>query len=109
MRVPTFTDVRVVGMRFRERDGVPAIAIVGSFVPPLFLTLQREPENRFDPHAIKVLFNNQHIGYIEATKAAFIAPYMDEHEPLFCRVDSLLAVKSNLHPVVTIGPDDEAS
>lgn len=101
---PTFTEILVVGMHFRERDGVPAKSIVQNFIPPVELQLEREPENPFDSYAIKVLFEGQHIGYIEADSAAFIAPYMDEGTEFRCVVDNLIERKRNLHPQVTISP-----
>lgn len=106
-----FNDVAVVGMFHRERDGVPAKAIVSNFVPPLTLDLEREPLNQYDSYAIKVLYQGQHIGYIEAISACYIAPHMDEGKPFTCRVVRLETRKNNLHPICTIEedqPDDAA-
>lgn len=104
MKPPVFTDVFVVGMHFRERDGVPAKAIVGNFVPPVELELEREPDNQFDSFAVKVLYQSDHIGYIEASSACFLAPWMDEGHKYRCVVDSLVERKNNLHPVVRLEP-----
>lgn len=100
--MPTFENVAVVGMHFRERDGIPAKEIVSNFVPPLELTLEREPMNPYDHYAIKVLYQDQHIGYIEATSACFIAPYLDEGETMTCTVTSLEPRGRNLHPITEI-------
>lgn len=105
-----FSEVVVVGMHYREREGVPAKSIVANLVPPVALTLEREPENQHDEYAIKVLYGNQHIGYIEASAACYIAPWLDDGEPYRATVDTLLERKNNLHPVLTvvIGDDEPA-
>lgn len=104
MKPPVFTDVFVVGMHFRERAGVPAKSIVANFVPPVELTLEREPTNQFDSFAVKVLYAGQHIGYIEASSACFLAPWMDQGHAYKCVVDQLTERKQNLHPVVRLEP-----
>jgi HIRAN domain len=104
MNSPTFPEVLVVGMHFRETEEYSAKAIVGSFLPPVELDLEREPMNPYDGYAIKVLYQNQHIGYIERKQAMFIAPWIDQGKEYGCRVDELRAVKKNLHPVVTVYP-----
>jgi hypothetical protein len=91
-------------MHFRERDGVPAKAIVANFVPPLQLELVREPENQYDTFAVKVLYQDQHIGYIEASTACFLAPWMDEGNTYTCTVEQLQERGRNLHPIVRIEP-----
>lgn len=106
MKAPPFLDVLVVGMHFRERDGVPAKSIVANFVPPVNLDLEREPENQFDSFAIKVMYQGQHIGYIEASSACFISPWMDEGTAYHCQVTDLMERKNNLHPVVKLTPID---
>lgn len=102
-----FIDVKVVGMHFRERDGVPAKQIVANMVPPLTLDLEREPENPYDANAIKVICNEKHIGYIEAGQAMWIAPRLDRGDQLVCRVERLETVGRNLHPICHIGPADD--
>lgn len=97
-----FPNVAVVGMFFREKEGVPAKTLVENMVPPLSLTLIREPENPFDNFAIKVIYQGQHIGYIESSQAMWIAPHMDEGAEATCTVDRLEERKNNLHPICTI-------
>lgn len=105
MKKPSF-EANVVGMHFREREGVPAKAIVANFVPPVELTLEREPDNAFDAFAVKVLHNGQHIGYIEAGVAAFLAPHLDDNVSYTCTVQDLVESKNNLYPQVSIVPVD---
>jgi hypothetical protein len=92
-------------MHFRERDGIPAKAIVGNMVPPVELELEREPENPFDIYAIKVLYEGQHIGYLEKDVAAFLAPELDEGATFTCTVIDLVSERNNLYPVCQILPE----
>ena len=100
----------VVGMHFREREGVPAKAIVGNMLPGTQLRLEREPDNKFDVNAIKVFSTGNagehHIGYIEASVACFVAYDMDDSEDVVCTVDSFEQKRNNLHPIVTIVIDE---
>lgn len=101
MNTPEF-EALVVGMHFRERDGIPAKSIVANFIPPVELQLEREPENAFDQFAVKVLYEGQHIGYIEAGVAGFLAPHMDEGQAFTCTVTELVEKGRNLHPQVEL-------
>lgn len=103
MKAPEF-ESRVVGMHFRERDGIPAKAIVANFVPPVRLTLEREPDNQFDAYAVKVFYENQHIGYIESSTACFLSPWLDEGHEYTCTVTDLIEQKNNLYPAVSLEP-----
>lgn len=96
---PHFPDVAVVGMHFR---GDEAKALVASFVPPLELQLEREPSNQYDANAVKVLYHDTHIGYIERGQAAFIAAYMDDGWVPTCTVTRLEQRRNNLHPICDI-------
>jgi len=104
MKPPVFPNVAVVGMHFRERDGVPAKAIVSNFLPPVDLEIEREPENPFDSFAIKVLYDGQHIGYIEASQAMYISPWIDQGIDYICVCTDLEPRRQNLHPIVTLTP-----
>lgn len=104
MSLPDFQDVAVVGMHFRELEGVPAKALVGNMIPPVKLTFQREPDNAHDEYAIKVFFQGQHIGYVEGKAACFIAPYLDEGADYTCTVQRLETRRNNLHPICSFDP-----
>lgn len=99
-----FTDVAVVGMHFREAEGVPAKQIVANMLEGTNLRLLREPDNLHDEYAIKVLYDNQHIGYIEAKSACFISPLWDEAPDLTptCEVLEFQVRGKNLHPICRI-------
>ena len=102
MTAPTFPNVLVVGMHFR---GSHAVAAVSSFLPPVELQLEREPQNPYDEFAIKVFYDGEHIGYVERGQAAFISPQIDEGQKYRCTVDDLVQKGKNLHPSCTIEPD----
>lgn len=103
MRHPDFNDVAVVGMHFRGAD---VKALVANFIPPMTLTLVREPDNQYDAFAVKVLHNGIHIGYIEATAACFLAPHMDDGCEYTCTVVDMQARKNNLHPICNLTPKE---
>lgn len=97
-----YNDVAVVGMHFR---GPEVKAHVANYVPPLTLTLEREPENQFDQYAIKVLDGDTHIGYIESSNggaAPYIASEMDAGATFTCTVERMEERRRNLHPICTI-------
>jgi len=104
MQAPTFNDVLVVGMHFREAEGVPAKSIVQNMIPPLVIDLEREPENQFDSFALKAVYKGQHIGYIEAKVACFVSPWIDSGEEYTCVVNQLVEQRRNLHPLCTLMP-----
>ncbi len=100
--MPTYPNVKVVGMHFR---GAHAKEIASALLPGNTLTLEREPENAYDINAIKVIHpgTEQHIGYIEAGQAAWIATELDDttKQPI-CTVTGLETSNKNTYPVVTI-------
>lgn len=100
MRAPSFPNVLVVGMHFRPNGK----AIVESLIPPVFFDLELEPENQYDMLAIKVLYEGEHIGYIERGQAMFIAPWMDQGVKYSCMAEEFVQKKNNLHPVVNLTP-----
>ena len=98
---PTFPNVLVVGMHFRPNGK----AIVESLIAPVELQLEREPENPYDGFAIKVLYEGEHIGYVERKQAMFISPWLDQGVAYRCTATDFQQIKNNLHPVVTIAPE----
>jgi hypothetical protein len=88
-------------MHFR---GAEVKSMVGNFVPPLNLTLKREPDNAYDANAIQVFYGDVHIGYVEGPSAAFIAPKMDSGAQYTCTVEFMEPRRNNLHPICTIAP-----
>lgn len=97
--MPTFPNVRVVGMHFRGGGAKDVAAAMSEATP---ITLEREPDNQFDAYAIKVLIENFHIGYIERGQAAWISPLMDDGDEAAATFTHHEEVKNNLHPILTI-------
>jgi len=50
------------------------------------LILEREPDNKWDKNAIKVLFKQQMLGYIEKEIAKDLAKTMDEGAKVTCKI-----------------------
>jgi len=66
-------ETRVVGVSFDNRQSVVALLSEGERV-----SLIREPDNPFDPNAIKVIrWDRQQIGYLDRELAKILAPRMD--------------------------------
>ena len=81
-----FIKTRVVGVSFNNRQG-----IVSNLQPGEKVLLVREPENQFDPHAVKVTRQDgQQFGYLDRYLAARISPQLDHYgKPIKAIVASL--------------------
>jgi len=97
--MPLFPSVAVVGMHYRGGGAkdVAAALNIGNTV-----RLEREPENSHDAYAIKVLVEDMHIGYVERSQAAWIAPYMDDGLEPTALVIGHDQRGNNLHPLLDI-------
>jgi hypothetical protein len=71
------TDLKVVGVTFPNADGSSRREIITSMVGDERIDLVREPNNQYDPNAIKILANDKQIGYIGRDYASIMAPLMD--------------------------------
>lgn len=69
---------KVVGVTKNNDNGQPIQAILSSLSEDSDFLLVREPNNTYDPNAIKVIADYQHIGYIKAELAQQLAPIMDK-------------------------------
>jgi len=106
---PVFNDVMVVGMHFR---GQHAKDYAAALLPGDELLLEREPENQFDPNAIKCMAPGEepwHMGYVEAQSAIWIANWLDEGNEYRAIVDRLEPKKNNMHPILTISLVESAT
>jgi hypothetical protein len=70
-------DLKVVGVTFSNEDGSSRKAIILEMKGNEVIDLVREPENKYDANAIKVLADNRQIGYIGKEYATIMAPIMD--------------------------------
>lgn len=94
-----FESVQVVGMHFRP-EGKATVAMMEEGHE---VTLQREPENQYDENAIKVFFEDTHIGYVNREDAIWVAPVLDdEPESIQCVVVKFVEENRNRYPFIDI-------
>lgn len=86
-------------MHFRGED---VKSLVSNFVPPLELILVPEPENQYDSMAIKVFYNETHIGYIGRPDNGFVFLHLEDERPYSCVVTHMEPRGNNLHPICTV-------
>ena len=76
----TNVDLKVVGVTFKNDDGssrADKIIEMSQHMDTVVIQLEREPQNRFDPNAIKVIADGKQIGYIGKDFASILAPMID--------------------------------
>lgn len=72
--------------------GVEHYAERGALIPEETVVLVREPDNRHDPNAVKVMRvhgdtgRQEHVGYIQAEKAAEVSNLLLAGEAVRCQV-----------------------
>lgn len=98
--MPTFPNVRCVGMHFRGPAAVEAAAALTPHQSQLML--EREPDNAYDAYAIKVMLEDIHLGYIERGQAAWISPLLDDGAEATVEVTGHAHEKNNIYPILTI-------
>lgn len=75
--------IDVVGLGFRMKRDAREVLAASLKSKPLKVTLEREPTNKYDPNAIKVIaaageVDGIHLGYVRATTAEVLAPRIDD-------------------------------
>lgn len=96
--MPTF-QVACVGMHFRGPD---AKQMAMSLTADSALRIEREPENQYDEYALRVMFHDLHIGYVERQQAAWISPLIDEGGVASVRFLKQEERGRNFHPILEI-------
>lgn len=79
----------IVGESQNAADGTPRQHILARVDPADAVTLQRQPENPYDPNAVAVLWQGKDIGFLLREDAATIAPALDEDRPYTAQVHEL--------------------
>ena len=100
-------DLKVVGVTFTNEDtGEKRADIIREMMEKnpqdIKVQLVREPENKFDTNAIKVLADDKQIGYIGKEYATIIAPLMDEYEEFDVKVKGVGEYKNRPYCEITI-------
>ena len=49
------------------------------YLIPVEVVLRREPQNQYDPNAMRAEVRGQHVGYLRRQIAAVVAPALDDH------------------------------
>jgi len=82
---------KIAGVSHRNRNRTSRQAIIKRCRVGEELLLVREPDNAFDPNAIKVLrTNGEQLGYVPASSAASgLARQLDRAEAIRCRISDL--------------------
>lgn len=73
-------DLKVVGVTFKNDDGSSRedkIIEISQHKDTVIIQLEREPQNKYDPNAIKVLADGKQIGYIGKDYSSILTPMMD--------------------------------
>lgn len=83
--VPRKIEMVIVGLQHRLTPSTRNMLERRVSEAPVEVAIEREPDNSFDEHAIKVIisdtpYKNLHIGYIPRGSAALLAPLMDTDE-----------------------------
>lgn len=70
-------ELKVVGVTFKNDDGSSRKDLIFNMCDQSPIMLEREPNNKYDPNAIKVITDGGQIGYIGKDYSAILAEYMD--------------------------------
>lgn len=101
-------DLKVVGVTFTNEDtGEKRGEIIRELAAEkkpedIKIELVREPENKYDMNAVKVLADGRQIGYIGKEYASILAPLMDEYEEFDVKVKGIGEFKNRPYCEVTI-------
>ena len=100
-------DLKVVGVTFKNEDtGEKRSDIIRELMnknqEEISIELVREPENRYDMNAVKVLADSRQIGYIGKEYASIIAPMLDEYEEFDIKVKGIGEYKNRPYCEITI-------
>ena len=87
----------VAGVSFRDDYPSNIWKISGAMIDdkPLRATLVREPDNPNDCHAIKVVVDNDHVGYIPAIIAGHLSEEIDNGTNWVAVVDRIVVSPEN--------------
>lgn len=88
---------KVVGVTKQNEDGKNIQDILKDLYDGCDLTLKRDPKNPYDPNAIKVYADGEHIGYINRDLARDLAKSMDSGRTVEASIDEITGGKDGLY------------
>ena len=112
-------DLKVVGVTFKNEDtGRSRSEIIRELISKygdgkgvvgtneISIELIREPDNKYDTNAIKVLADGEQIGYLGKEYAAIMAPMMDDCEEFMATIKEIGEYKNRPYCEITINQLD---
>lgn len=74
----TGIEFKVVGVTFDNDNGINRQVILATMKDTDPVQLVREPSNKFDHNAVKVMSGDMHMGYVGKQYVTILAPMMDQ-------------------------------
>ncbi len=88
---------KVAGVTHKNEDGENIQSILKTLNDSCNLILERDPKNPYDPNAIKVYADGEHIGYINRDLARDLAKSMDSGRTVEASIDEITGGKDGLY------------
>lgn len=94
--------LKVVGVTFNNPDGTSRQEILSKLNTNSLVMLEREPDNKFDKNAVKVVTMFGQVGYIGKDYASILAEMMDAGHSFMATVADVDIYKGNYYMQVRI-------
>ena len=94
--------LKVVGVTFDNPDGTNRQKILSMLDTNSLVMLEREPDNKFDKNAVKVMTMFGQVGYIGKDYASILAEMMDAGRTFSATVSEVDTYKGNYYMQVCI-------
>ena len=82
-------EIAVHGEAQRNADGISRQDIIAKLKEGEYVSLIREPENRYDQNAVRIDSALGTIGYVPATQCAAIGALLRNSQPRKCYIDRI--------------------
>lgn len=95
--------LKVVGVTFTNEDtGTPRQQVISQCTKDTAVFLEREPNNKYDKNAIKVMTIMGQVGYIGKDYASILAEMMDAGRKFTATIAEVDIYKKNWYMQITI-------
>lgn len=95
--------LKVVGVTFTNEDtGTPRQQVISKCTKDTAVFLEREPNNKYDKNAIKVMTLMGQVGYIGKDYASILAEMMDAGRKFTATIADVDIYKKNWYMQITI-------